>query len=121
MIKPVLFVCKSCNTTSKKDSELSEGADLLERLNKLNKDKVAIQEVGCLWMCERTCVVALSAGDGFTYLFTDLPAKESPEALLELAELCFNNQGKSIPYKEFPQVLKASNIARIPAITTEFM
>jgi predicted metal-binding protein len=121
MIKPVLFVCKSCNTTSKKDSELSEGAYLLDRLNKLNKDKIIIQEVGCLWMCERACVAALSAGDGFTYLFTDLPAKESPEALLELADLCFNNQGKSIPYKEFPKVLKSSNIARIPAITTEFM
>lgn len=121
MIKPILFICKSCNTVSKKDSELSAGADLLSRLNKLNRDKITIQEVGCLWMCERACVAALSAGDGFTYLFTDLPAKESPEALLELAQLCFNNQSKSIPYKEFPQVLKSSNIARIPAIKTEFM
>ena len=69
-------------------------------------------------MCERACVAALSPGDGFTYLFTDLPAKESPEALLEVAELCLNNQGKSIPYKKFPQVLKSSNIARIPAIKT---
>ena len=118
MIKPVLFVCKSCNRSSQEDLEPSEGACLLERLHELNENKFIIQEVGCLWMCERACVAALSLGDGFTYLFTDLPAKESPEALLEVAELCLNNQGKSIPYKKFPQVLKSSNIARIPAIKT---
>lgn len=34
-------------------------------------------------MCERACVVALSASDRFTYLFTDLPIQESPEASLK--------------------------------------
>jgi predicted metal-binding protein len=66
-------------------------------------------------MCERACVVALSATDGFTYLFTDLPTEESPEALLKIADLYLNCQGESIPYKKFPQVLKSANVARIPS------
>ena len=116
MSKPVLFVCKSCNTTCNEDSELSEGACLLDRLNELNENKFVIQAVGCLWMCEQACVVALSASEQFTYLFTDLPVRESPEALLEVAGFYLDRQGESIPYKKFPQVLKSANIARIPAI-----
>jgi predicted metal-binding protein len=116
MSKPVLFVCKSCNTASQADLEPSEGACLLKRLNELNENKFLIQEVECLWMCERACVVALSASDRFTYLFTDLPVQESPEALLELANLSLDRQGKPIPYKKFPQVLKSANIARIPSV-----
>jgi predicted metal-binding protein len=116
MSKPVLFVCKSCNRSSQEDLEPSEGACLLERLNELNENKFIIRPVGCLWMCERACVVALSASDRYTYLFTDLPVKESPEALLELADLCLDRQGKPIPYKKFPQVLKSANIARIPPL-----
>jgi predicted metal-binding protein len=116
MSKPVLFVCKSCNRSSQADLEPSEGASLLERLNELNENKFLIQEVGCLWMCERACVVAFCTSDRFTYLFTDLPVQESPEALLELAELSLDLQDKPIPYKNFPQVLKSANIARIPPL-----
>lgn len=117
MSKPVLFVCKSCNTTSSEDSEPSEGACLLARLNELNdEDKFVIQAVGCLWMCEQACVVALSASEQFTYLFTDLPVRESPEALLEVADFYLDRQGECIAYKKFPQVLKLAKIARIPPI-----
>jgi predicted metal-binding protein len=115
MSKPVLFVCKSCNTAAKEDLEPSEGTCLLDKLNELNNDRFIIKPVGCLWMCERACVVALCATDQFTYLFTDLPTQESPKALLEVADLYLNCQG-SIPYKKFPQVLKSASVARIPPI-----
>jgi predicted metal-binding protein len=116
MSKPVLHVCTSCNTAAKKDLEPSEGTCLLDKLNELNQDRFIIKPVGCLWMCEQACVVALSATERFTYLFTDLPTQESPEALLEVADLYLNCQGGSIPYKKFPQVLKSANVARIPSI-----
>jgi predicted metal-binding protein len=116
MSKPVLFVCKSCNHASQADLEPSQGACLLNRLNELNGDKFVIRAVECLWMCERGCVVAVAATDQPTYLFTDLSFQESPEALLEFAELYLNRQGKSIPFNQIPQVLQSENIARIPPI-----
>ncbi|MGL6345130.1 MAG: DUF1636 family protein [Waterburya sp.] len=116
MLKPVLFVCKSCNSTSQSDLKPSEGACLLNRLNELNEDKFVIRAVECLWMCEQGCVVAVSATAQPTYLFTDLPLQESPEALLEFANLYLHYQDKSIPYSKFPQVLQSGNIARIPPI-----
>ena len=114
MSKPVLLVCKSCSA-SEEDIEPSEGTLLLNKLNKLNQDRLIVRDVGCLWMCERPCVAALCTKK-HTYLFTDLPVKESPEALLELADLCLRDSEKSIPYPKFPQVLKSANIARIPTI-----
>ncbi len=113
MSKPILLVCKSCST-SQEDIEPSEGTLLLNKLNELNQDRLIVRDVGCLWMCERACVVALCIKE-HTYLFTDLPVKESPEALLELADLYLRHPGKSIPYQKFPQVLKSANIARIPS------
>ncbi|MGL5795859.1 MAG: DUF1636 family protein, partial [Waterburya sp.] len=70
----------------------------------------------CMWMCEQACVAAISASDRPTYVFTDLPLQESPQALLEFAELYLKRQGKSIPFEKFPQVLQSVNIARIPPI-----
>lgn len=116
MSKPVLLVCKSCSASSEEDKEPSEGTLLLNKLHELNEDRLIIRDVGCLWMCERACVVALCTEEQNTYLFTDLPVKESAEALLELADLYLSYLGKSIPYKKFPQVLKSANIARIPPI-----
>ncbi|GAB4243703.1 MAG: hypothetical protein Kow0049_33380 [Stanieria sp.] len=116
MSKPVLFVCQSCNATSQKDSKTPQGVCLLNRLREINQDRFVVQAEECLWMCEQACVVAISATNQPTYLFTNLPLQESPEALLKFAELYFDYQGKSIPYSKFPQVLKSANIARIPAI-----
>lgn len=116
MSKTILFVCKSCNAISQPDLEPTQGAYLFKQLQELNQDRFVIRAEECLWMCEQACVVAISAEKQSTYLFTDLPLQESAEALLEFAELYFNYQGKSIPFKKFPQPLQSVPIARIPSI-----
>lgn len=67
-------------------------------------------------MCSQACVAAVSAADCPTYLFTDLPADESAEALLQFAELYHQHQGKSIPYRQLPETLKSGKIAKIPPV-----
>ncbi|BAU65704.1 hypothetical protein STA3757_30940 [Stanieria sp. NIES-3757] len=116
MSKPVLFVCQSCNVSSQKDLEPPLGVSLVNRLNEINSDKFVVQAVECLWMCERGCVVALCANNLPTYLFTDLPFQEIPEALVKFAELYLNSKGKFIPHSKLPQVLQSAQVARIPAI-----
>ncbi|MEO0836537.1 MAG: DUF1636 domain-containing protein [Cyanobacteria bacterium J06642_3] len=118
MPKPTLFVCKSChNDAAQADLETPLGTLLFNRLNELHTDSsFVIKGEECLWMCERACVVAIAATDKPTYLCTDLPIKESAEALLKFANVYVNHKGKSIPAQKFPEVLESANIARIPSI-----
>ena len=116
MSKPILFICKSCNAVSNPDLEPSLGTCLLNRLQELDRGLFEIRAEECMWMCEQACVAAISASDRPTYLFTDLPLQDSAEALLKFAELYRERQGKTIPFKTFPQVLQSVTIARIPPV-----
>jgi predicted metal-binding protein len=118
MSKPTLFVCQSCNDAAHKRIKPSQGAQLLEQLNTLQTEDspITIQPVNCLWMCSKACVVAISAPNQPTYLFTDLPPTESAEALLQFAKLHHQHNGESIPYRQFPEALKSGSVAKIPPV-----
>ena len=118
MSNPTLFVCQSCNGDDHKRIKPSQSAQLLEQLNTLQpkKSPLTIQPVGCLWMCSKACVVAVSAAKQPTYLFTDLPSVESAEALLQFAELYHQCSGDSIRYRQLPEALKSGGIAKIPPV-----
>lgn len=118
MPKNSLFVCQSCNDAAHKGIKPSQGAQLLEQLNTLQSQDspLTIQPVGCLWMCSKACVVALSAANKPTYLFTDLPLAESAAALLQFGELYLDSDDGDVPWKKFPQPLQGVGIARIPPV-----
>lgn len=118
MSKTTLFVCQSCNDAAHKRMKPSQGAQLLEQLNTLQSQdsSLTIQPVDCLWMCSKACVVAVSAANQPTYLFTDLPPVESAEALLQFAELYHQHGGESIPYRQLPEALKSGSVAKIPPV-----
>jgi predicted metal-binding protein len=118
MSNPTLFVCQSCNDAAHKGIKPSQGAQLLEQLNthQSQDSPLTIQPVGCLWMCSKACVVAVSAANQPTYLFTNLPLAESAEALLQFAELYRQPDGDSIRYRELPEVLKTKGVAKIPPV-----
>ena len=118
MPNPTLFVCQSCNDATHKRIKPSQGAQLLEQLNTLQPQDspLTIQPVGCLWMCSKACVVAVSATNQPTYLFTNLPPTESAKALLQFAKLYRQHDGDSIRYRELPEVLKSGSVAKIPAL-----
>ncbi|MGJ3251628.1 MAG: DUF1636 family protein [Elainellaceae cyanobacterium] len=51
-----------------------------------------------------------------TFLFADLLPTESAEALLQFAELYHDSANGEVPWKQFPEVLKSSGMARIPPV-----
>ena len=66
-------------------------------------------------MYSEACVVAISAANHPTYLFTNLPPTESAKALLQFAELYRQHNGDSIRYRELPEALKSGSVAKIPS------
>lgn len=118
MPKHILLVCQSCNLSDEKQ-DLSDGSRLLNQLQQLHQDcsrqaELEIQAVGCLWVCQHPCAVALSGSHKSTYLFTNLPLLESATALLQFAELYLDSEDGAIPWKQFPNVLKTDLVAQIP-------
>ncbi|WP_322743523.1 DUF1636 domain-containing protein [Vasconcelosia minhoensis] len=98
----------------------SDGSQLLNKLQAQNQTwphqaDLDIQEVGCPWICSQPCALAFSATDKATYLFTNVPAAEA-EALLQFGALYLNSQNGDIPWKQFPEALKSTEVAKIPAV-----
>jgi predicted metal-binding protein len=122
MSKPVLFICKSCNSTHSEDVdyEKSDGVVLLNQVNTLYQSQpsandLEIQAVGCLWTCDHPCAIAFSAPNKPTYLFTKVPATAAP-ALLEFGDLYRTSKDGDIPWKQFPEILQSVSVAKIPSV-----
>ncbi|NJR40768.1 MAG: DUF1636 family protein [Leptolyngbyaceae cyanobacterium CSU_1_4] len=125
MSNHILFICKSCNPESEQEhtADPSDGSKLLNQVQTLyqtwsRRDELEIQSVGCLWTCSHPCAVAFSASDKATYLFTNVFSNEA-NALLQFGELYLNSDGGDIPWKQFPEVLQSSEVAKIPPVLRE--
>lgn len=121
MLKHVLFVCKSCNSSTQEDKDPTDGSLLLNQLldmyqNWSRQSELEIQAVGCLCTCERPCVVALSGANKPTYLFVDLPFQESAAELLQLGELYIDSDDGFVPRYKLPEILQPCRLARIPPL-----
>jgi predicted metal-binding protein len=118
-----LFVCKTCATlrVDGKPQGKSGGEQLLEQLQELHstwelKENFQLQEVDCMSACSNSCVISFSATGKYTYLFGDLPAKESAAAVLDCAKLYFTNPDGYLAWADRPKPLKNGIIARIPPL-----
>lgn len=113
MSNPTLFVCQSCNDAVHKRIKPSQGAQLLEQLNTLQSQEspITIQPVDRLWMCSKACVVAVSAANQPTYLFTNLPPPTALKPCSSLPNSTINTMATPFPIANFP---KSSNQAASP-------
>ncbi|NJK52726.1 MAG: DUF1636 domain-containing protein [Leptolyngbyaceae cyanobacterium SU_3_3] len=87
MTEPTLFICQSCCCSEEHlDDQPADGKVLLEQVKaQLQSDALKVQPVGCLWDCYRACVVAFSAANKPTYLFSAI-ASNYADALLEFGD-----------------------------------
>jgi predicted metal-binding protein len=119
-----LLVCKTCATVyvEGKPQGKSGGQELIEQLQELHsdwelRDEFQLQEVECMSACSRSCAVSFVASGKYTYLFGDLPAKESASAVLKCAKLYFENPQGYLAWADRPKPLKNGILARIPPIS----
>ncbi len=117
----VLFVCTSC--ARDKQSNESKGEKLFEQfqLHQSESSNLSIQPVKCMGVCDRSCAIALVAPHKFTYLFGNLPSDDVQidgivSTVLDCAkQYCIAAEGV-LPYRERPQLLRDTIIAKIPPL-----
>ncbi|BAZ18229.1 hypothetical protein NIES4071_101140 (plasmid) [Calothrix sp. NIES-4071] len=116
-----LFVCTTCASVWKDGKRVgsSGGQKLVTQLKELAfnwelKNKFTIQEVECMSACNRSCVVAFTGSGKITYLFGDLTAENSTEAILECASQYYAKSDGSLPWSERPESLNKGILAKIP-------
>jgi predicted metal-binding protein len=127
MTKHTLFVCKSCRRSSQELSENQpcDGSIFLDKITTLSTEKFAveqleIQPVGCLWVCDRGCAVAVSNPDKPTYLLVDLPPdEENASALLEFTQMYISNRKGAVNWDKLPKQLESAFLGCIPSVINQ--
>ncbi|MEX0272495.1 DUF1636 family protein [Leptolyngbyaceae cyanobacterium UHCC 1019] len=119
MTQPTLFICQSCRFSEhRSENQPADGAILLEQVKAHQAEslsEIRVQPVGCLWDCGRACVVAFTAPNKPTYLFSTIPT-ESASDLIEFAEKYTQSKTGNVTYKQFPERLQKATIAKVPYV-----
>lgn len=98
------------------EGQPADAAVLLEQVKtQIHSNEIHVQPVACLWDCDRACVVAFSAPNKPTYLFSTID-RDCANALVEFGECYAQSKTGNIPYKQFPKQLQGVAIAKIPNV-----
>lgn len=125
MTKHTLFVCKSCSATiahdDVEDDTLTEGVLLLKELQESQRNEALgneldIQDVGCLWTCDRPCSVTFACPGKYTYHFVDLHHTDNVTELQQFGELYINSTDGYVKPPKMPGELRSRLLVRIPPI-----
>ncbi len=125
MPKSTLFICRSCHESEQRPPEqLADGTVLCDRIQALHQtwsrhSELEVRSIDCLWTCDHPCSIALTADNKPTYALAKVLVKdgnhgELAEAVLQLSERYLDSKSGTIPWKQFPEVLKTEFIACVP-------
>jgi predicted metal-binding protein len=106
----VVSVCTTCK---------SEGADsdqsLLDAARAAIGDPdVTVRAVQCLGVCKRPGTVAITAPDGYTFVFGDLQGETGAAAISAFVNSYAQANFGLVPWRERAEVLRRGLVARIP-------
>ncbi|NJK59585.1 MAG: DUF1636 family protein [Oscillatoriales cyanobacterium SM2_1_8] len=123
MADHVLFVCKSCGFSAEEDERngISGGNFLCDRLKEKCEtwqyvDRVAVQAVGCLCICEQPCAIAISHPTKPTFLFVNLSPENVAADILKMCELYVDSDSGMVSRHLLPESMQVARLARIPAL-----
>lgn len=120
---PAVVVCSTCRLSPDKredDSGQRGGALLAEALREVQQADatlagVAVQEMPCLFACQRHCVVHLRAPGRIGYVLGGFaPDRDAARAILEYAALHAHSCDGVVPYGQWPEGVKGHFITRTP-------
>lgn len=111
----VVTVCATCRREGA-PREAAEGAAFLAATAAaaVGKAGIAVRPTQCLSVCKRVCTVSISGTGRYTYLFGDLDVAEDAPAVIAMAEACRDAAHGFVPWKQRPEKLRKSIIARVP-------
>lgn len=118
----VLSICMTCRDGREAETGTRGGSRLAEAIHaktgRLAAAGVVLRGVKCMSQCKRPCIVSLSQGDKFTYVFGDLDPQEPThtEALIELVDRYNRAPEGFLERKDRPELLRANILGRFPPL-----
>ncbi len=114
-----LYVCATCRPADHDDAQPRPGARLaaeVAALAEASGGEVAVKAVQCLSVCKRPCAVAVSGPDKFTYVVGDAEPGVHAQDLVDFAMAHTASADGVTVWRERPQIVRKSVIARIPSL-----
>jgi predicted metal-binding protein len=76
---------------------------------------VTVRPVRCLGVCKRPATIAVSAPDGYTFVFGDLDPQNGPAAVAAFVKSYRQADYGFVPWAARPELLRTRLVARIPS------
>ena len=120
---PSVVVCSTCRLSAeqREDEGGRRGGTLLaDAMRQVQSAEpalghIAIQEMPCLFACQRYCAVHIRAPGRVGYVLGDFtPDEASARAVLEYTALHMQSEEGVVPYGQWPQGVKGHFITRTP-------
>ena len=120
-----LVICTTCkfSETAKFAPDGRTGGEMLLAevravLDRAGRSDVEIEPQVCLWNCTRPCSVVLQDEARFSYVTgSNTPDASQAEALIQWFDAHGQTADGSVPFKQWPQLMRGHFIARIPPVT----
>jgi len=90
--------------------------DALAPVLRAQAPEMKLRPVQCLGVCKRPATVAVSAADGYTFVFGDLEPQSAPAAIAAFVQSYRGVDYGFVPWIERPELLRSRLVARIPAV-----
>jgi len=113
----IVSVCTTCRLTTDETTRI--GARMLEALRPVMQaqaPEVQVRAVQCLGVCKRPATIAVSAPDGYTFVFGDLDPDSGAAALVAFALSYSKGDYGFVRWAERPELLRSRLVARIPSV-----
>jgi predicted metal-binding protein len=113
----IVSVCTCCRSASAGETQ-SVGEAMLAALAPVLQNHapdVTVRPVACLGVCKRPATVAISAGEGYTFVFGDLDPQDGPAAIAAFVTSYRTIDYGFVPWKARPELLRTRLVARIPS------
>lgn len=119
---PAVVACNTCRLSPDAREDAagnSGGARLVAALRAVQREpgyeRVAVQEMPCLFACQEFCTVHLRAPGKVGYVLGRFaPDEDAARAILDYAVLYAGSEMGQVPYRSWPQGVKGHFITRTP-------
>jgi predicted metal-binding protein len=114
----VVSVCATCRAASS-TANARVGELMLAALAPVMQEQVpdvVVRTVQCLGVCRRPATVAVSAPEGYTFVFGDLDPQSGPAAIATFVKSYRDADYGFVPWAARPEILRSRLVARIPSV-----